>query len=251
MPRATAEGKPQLIAGAGKAGAVAVTGGIVIVLLWGLWMSRSGPAPSEVSERPLPETAEPVLQIEAGQELDPWGYEALGSPDPERVAAAVVELRDEWFYADNDVLMASVAEVFQSAVSPGAMFMLNGLSLQRASLWDAPEPNKTYYHTTALSTSVLGEQDDGAVLVEVWAMEVISRRNLIEPMSQWTRERILLIENPDTARWQVVDWTNVEGPVPTLTPALAPSTATELEIDLDGHGRVRDWLGVTQGRETP
>lgn len=246
MPKANAHGRVQR-AGLAKAGSVVVIAALTVVLGWGLWMSRKAPPiPDAAVEAAAP--AENVGTAAAEAEMDRWSYERLGSQDPQLVAAAAVELRDEWFYADNDVLMASVEQVFVTAVSPAAMFMLNGLTLQRASLWDAPEANKTYYHTAALSTTVLGETE-GDVLVEVWAVEVISRRNLIEPMSQWTRERLLMRYDAALQRWKVAEWSSVEGPVPTLTPQLGPSTATELEFDLDGHARVRDWLGVAADEE--
>lgn len=224
-----------------KGASAIVAGLLAVILVAGLWLMSRAPEPETAQ---LPPTPVAVEAAEAVKVVDPFAHEALMSDDPVVVAGAVVDLRDEWFYAENDVLMASIDTVFGSAVSDGALYVLDGITLQRASLYDAPEPNKTYYHAEALSGRVLSEDEDG-VLVEVWDVEVISRRNLIEPQAQWGRQRLMMKHDEFAGRWIVTDWTSVEGPVPGLTQGLRPSDATELEIELDSHARFRDWLGVS------
>lgn len=254
MPRANDKGKVQNHSKV-KVGSAVVVVGLAAVMVWGLWVSASGGPSNEPSAVEVPTEALPsegaLAEVRSETEtFSVWDFEALGSDDPSVVAAAAVELRDEWFFEDNDPLVESVEVVFGSAIAPGATSMLNEMAAQRASLWDAPEPNKTYYHSAVLSVANLGETADGDVLIEVWAVEVISRRNLIEPVSQWTRERITMRWNPLVERWNVQEWRTVEGPTPTLLPQASPSTASELEFDLEGHGRVRDWLGLVEEEVT-
>lgn len=205
-----------------------------------LWKAKAGE--EALANVPM---AEPVTIADPA--ISPSGdpaymREDLFSEDPVIVAAAIIDLRDDWFYGENNEVIASMEGVFGGDLnSDAAKFVLNGLALQRAAINEAPELNKTYYFSTSLSAKAI-QQSDSEAVIEVWDMELISRRELIEPEAKWGIQR-LFMERRD-GRWIVTLWRDELGPAPAVSSIQRTSSATDLELDLDGHAHVPDWLGI-------
>jgi len=212
-----------------------------VMFVFSLWKARAGE--DALANAPV---AEPITvpAEEASRELTAPAYlrEDLFSDDPVVVAAAVVELRDDWFYGENSEVIASMEGVFGDDLnSRAAQFVLNGLALQRAAIIEAPELNKTFYFSAALSAKVI-QQSSSEAVIEVWDMEVISRRELIEPEAKWGIQRLFMEHR--NGRWVVTVWLDELGPAPSVSSVQRTSSATDLELDLDGHAHVPDWLGI-------
>jgi len=214
---------------------------VVVMFAFSLWKVKAGeeslmsaPAAEPVT---VPDTVITRMSVEPA-----YMREDLFSDDPVIVAAAIIDLRDDWFYGENNEVVASMEGVFGGDLtSEAATFILNGLALQRAAINEAPELNKTYYFSTSLSAKVIQQSDTEAV-IEVWDMELISRRELIEPEAKWGIQR-LFMERRD-GRWIVTLWRDELGPAPAVSSVQRTSSATDLELDLDGHAHVPDWLGI-------
>ena len=213
---------------------------VVVMFVFSLWKAKAGE--EALADVPV---AEPVTITEPVMDSSSepaYMREDLFSNDPVVVAAAIIELRDDWFYGENNEVIASMEGVFGGDLnSDAAKFVLNGLALQRAAINEAPELNKTYYFSTSLSAKVIQRSDTEAV-IEVWDMELISRRELIEPEAKWGIQR-LFMERRD-GRWIVTLWRDELGPAPAVSSVQRTSSATDLELDLDGHAHVPDWLGI-------
>jgi len=213
-------------------GAVVVVALVIVMFAFSLWKAKAGE--DALANVPV---AEPVTIVDAEAPFgaaDPaYMREDLFSDDPVVVAAAIIELRDDWFYGDNNEVIASMEGVFGGELtSEAATFVLNGLSLQRAAINEAPELNKTFYFSTSLSAKVIQQSATEAV-IEVWDMELISRRELIEPEAKWGIQRLFMERRRDEL-----------GPAPSVSSVQRTSSATDLELDLDGHAHVPDWLGI-------
>ena len=224
----------------GLVGAAVLVALVVVMFVFSLWKANAGE--EALANVPLAEPvtiAEPVMDSSSEPA---YMREDLFSDDPVIVAAAIIDLRDDWFYGANNEVIASMEGVFGGDLnSDAAKFVLNGLALQRAAINEAPELNKTFYFSTSLSAKVIQQSDTEAV-IEVWDMELISRRELIEPEAKWGIQR-LFMERRD-GRWIVTLWRDELGPAPAVSSIQRTASATDLELDLDGHAHVPDWLGI-------
>lgn len=225
----------------GLAGAVVLASMVVAIFAFSLWKAKAGE--EALANVPMAEpvaVADPAMGTASGAPA--YMREDLFSDDPVVVAAAIIDLRDDWFYGENNEVIASMEGVFGGDLnSDAAKFVLNGLALQRAAINEAPELNKTYYFSTSLSAKVIQQSDTDAV-IEVWDMELISRRELIEPEAKWGIQRLFMERR--AGRWIVTLWRDELGPAPAVSSVQRTASATDLELDLDGHAHVPDWLGI-------
>ena len=72
--------------------------------------------------------------------------------------------------------------------------------------------------------------------------KAVAASELIEPEAKWGIQR-LFMERRD-GRWIVTLWRDELGPAPAVSSVQRTSSATDLELDLDGHAHVPDWLGI-------
>lgn len=225
----------------GLAGAVVLLAMVVLMFVFSLWKAKAGG--DALTNAPAAEpVAAPDRRTNAAPSTPAYMREELFSDDPVVVAAAIIDLRDDWFYGDNAEVIASMEGVFGGDLnSEAARFVLNGLALQRAAINEAPELNKTYYFSTSLSAKVI-QQSGAEAVIEVWDMELISRRELIEPEAKWGIQRLFMERRE--GRWIVTLWRDELGPAPAVSSVQRTSSATDLELDLDGHAHVPDWLGI-------
>ncbi len=182
-------------------------------------------------------TTSPILNTDSGSDALPVAVSAR-APDKAGAkvfALEVAELPEFMFYADNTELTATFQTIFHPDYAAALTEQLIGeLAPARAALAEAATLERTWFIVRALSSEVTAyDKTAGTAVVEVWATQIFSRQGVAEPYSVFTTNTLNLAWLD--GQWRVTGWDDTPGPTPRLALSEFPSTAAELDRQLDGH----------------
>jgi len=204
-----------------------------------------------------PDTAGPTSSVDSAVddsmstvgELDPDSH--IGQPavvpilvgvdltDPVVAASGFVGMRDDWLYAANDVLEASLRHVIteEDYLELETQLLHEGLAPMRQALLEHPDLERTWFVTVPLTAEVLNQTETSA-RVEVWEVQIFSRVSITDPVSTWSIHTLDLTWADD--RWQVATWKIEPGPTARIDSRQNATAADDFDEDLAGHGRLDD-----------
>ena len=150
-------------------------------------------------------------------------------------ASGVAELPELMFYAQNTELTATFGTIFHPDYKAALTEQLVGeLAPARSALAEAATLERTWFIVRALTSEVTAfDTDTGVATVEVWTTQIFSRQGVAEPYSVFTTNTLNLAWTDEG--WRVTAWSDTPGPTPRLALSEFPSTAAELDRQLDGH----------------
>ncbi len=150
-------------------------------------------------------------------------------------AIGVAELPELMFYAQNTELTATFETIFHPDYKAALTEQLVGeLAPARAALAEAATLERTWFIVRALTSEVTAfDSDAGVATVEVWTTQIFSRQGVAEPYSVFSTNTLDIAWTDEG--WRVTAWSDTPGPTPRLSLSEFPSTAAELDRQLDGH----------------
>jgi len=163
----------------------------------------------------------------------------LDLTDPVVAATGFVGMRDDWLYAPNDALEASLRHVIadDDYLNLERQLLHEGLAPMRQALLEHPDLERTWFVTVPLTAEVVTLTANSA-RVEVWEVQIFARVSITDPVSTWSIHTVDLTWSED--RWQVTKWKIEPGPTARIDSRQTATTADDLDDDLSGHGRLGD-----------
>ena len=197
--------------------------------------------------KPVPgESAPTELTTPATLESD-TPQAAVGGPvlvgldltDPVVAATGFVGMRDDWLYAPNDALEASLRHVIADGdyLNLEKQLLHEGLAPMRQALLEHPDLERTWFVTVPLTAEVVTHTANSA-RVEVWEVQIFARVSIADPVSTWSIHTVDLTWSDN--RWQVTKWKIDPGPTARIDSRQTATAADDLNDELDGHGRLGD-----------
>lgn len=196
----------------------------ILALAMALVLAGCGNDPTTTEESAADTTTSP--QTSAADDSAPQ------TETPQHVATRVVARSQEIMYASSDEIQQLIR---LDTTDTGRLelndIVRNQLAPVRAFLADAT-PGTTWYLVRPLTTDI-DQHTDTTATVTVWSMELFSREGFTNPETWWWLTELEMVN--ENGQWLVHSYHQTPGPAAQPGTDHWPSSAAELDAELDGH----------------